>query len=315
MSKHDRLLHILTLLTRRRPASVAKLAEECGVSRRTIYRDIDTISRANYPIYYDNGYRLLETAVLPPPQFTPEELALLRAALDSRPLAATPAYRTSLKRIQAKLDGWYPPVPGVGTAAGAWPVVRPRLSEDHDVDPKLFDSIAGAITARESLDIAYESTTSGLTERRVDPYFLVFRGHAYYMVAWCRTKRDFRLFRLGRIRTLTLTGEMVVRQARVTLDRLFRGSWEVYLGTPFEATVEFRGRAARIVAGSRRHHSEKFDKRGPENLLYTVTVNSIEEFGRWVLGYGGQARVLSPPNLVAWMKTQAGEVLAAYRDR
>jgi predicted DNA-binding transcriptional regulator YafY len=301
-------------LRRRRPLTVSQMAEECGVTTRTIYRDIDTISQANYPIYYDGGYRLLPTGSTPPPQFTGEEQNLLRSALDSWPLAQTKAYRTTLRRIQAKLDGWQNGGARTGHDDGG-PTVRPRTGTDPDLDRKLFDWITQAISSRRRLDMTYDSITSGKSRRRVDPYFLVFRGRAYYLVGFCHRRESFRMFRLGRIKSVSLTRQPFERDPKVSLERLFKGSWEVYLGTPFEAVVRFRGRAARVLAGGQRHASETIKSEGTESLQYTVMVNSVEEFGRWVLGYGGDALVLSPPALARWVRTQARETLAGYRTK
>lgn len=311
MARHDRLLHILSLLKTRRVVTVSELARECEVTPRTIYRDIDTISSANYPIYFDGGYRLLPTAALPPPQFTPEEQSLLQSALDSWPLANTPAYRATLKRIQAKIESWQeaPPKP-------ARPIlhVRPRTSQDRVTDPRLFAALEQAIAASQRVEMKYDAITSGLSARRVDPYLLVFRGRAFYLVGWCHSKNAVRLFRVGRIRSLKVTAETFARDPALSAERLFRDSWEVYLGAPFEATVRLTGNAARIVAGARRHPSERFVQKDPRTLIYSVTVNSIEEFGRWVLGFGGEARVLAPDSLARWVKRHARGILAAYRS-
>lgn len=104
MARHDRLLQILMLLKLRRRVSVETLASECGVSTRTIYRDLGTITKANYPLYYHNGYRLLPHASLPPLCLTPDELEVLRAALGKPLEAADTKSRDVLRRIQLKLE-------------------------------------------------------------------------------------------------------------------------------------------------------------------------------------------------------------------
>lgn len=310
MSRHDRLLHILSLIKARRVMSVAELARECEVTPRTIYRDIDTISRANYPIFYDRGYRLLPTASLPPPQFTPEELSLLQSALDSWPLASTPAYRATLKRIQAKIENWQPSAKSNGKILH----VRPRTSQDHVTDPRLFAAIEQAIKFACTVEMKYNAISSGPSARRVDPYLLVFRGRAFYLVGWCHSRKSFRMFRVGRILSLTVSEEKFVRDTSISAERLFSASWEVYLGTPFEATVRLTGRAAKIIAGARRHPSERVERDDDQSLQYHVTVNSVEEFGRWVLGFGSEARVVAPQSLADWIQKHARGILAAYRS-
>jgi predicted DNA-binding transcriptional regulator YafY len=91
------------LLRKGRALSVAELANECGVSERTVYRDIDTISRANYPVFYDKGYKLLSTAVMPPVRFTDDELRIMSDALEAAP-PRRHSRRVTIRRIREKLD-------------------------------------------------------------------------------------------------------------------------------------------------------------------------------------------------------------------
>ena len=89
MPKQDRLLYILNLLRARKNLNATQLAEECGVTERSIYRDILAISEANIPIYYDNGYKLATENFLPPLNFSFEEYSCLKIALESSPLIDT----------------------------------------------------------------------------------------------------------------------------------------------------------------------------------------------------------------------------------
>jgi len=89
MAKYDRLLYVLNVLRSRRTMNAARLAQECGVTERSIYRDIISLSEANVPIYYDNGYKLASDNFLPPLNFNLEEYSCLRLALESSPLVRT----------------------------------------------------------------------------------------------------------------------------------------------------------------------------------------------------------------------------------
>ncbi|NPA40044.1 MAG: HTH domain-containing protein, partial [Thermodesulfobacteria bacterium] len=53
MTKLDRLLYILNKLDRGEKVRPADLAAELGVSERTVYRYINSLIDAGFPIYYD----------------------------------------------------------------------------------------------------------------------------------------------------------------------------------------------------------------------------------------------------------------------
>lgn len=106
--KFERLVYILHLLQTRREVTTVKLAKECGVSIRTIYRDIDSLTRANVTLYYDRGYKLVSDYLLPRINFSDKEYRLLNTVLASSPLNQLAGVRTLLKGIQAKVDATVP---------------------------------------------------------------------------------------------------------------------------------------------------------------------------------------------------------------
>ncbi len=108
MNKAERLLLILNLMRARRNLRAEDLASECGVSERTIYRDIKAISGANIPIYFENGYKYLTDAFLPPLNFTLEEYLALYLGLNSKIIESDPVLRDSRKRIITKLESLMP---------------------------------------------------------------------------------------------------------------------------------------------------------------------------------------------------------------
>lgn len=98
MNRFDRMLGLLLLLRGGKPIAANDLARKFEVSRRTIYRDIDTLSELGVPVFAERGpeggFQLLEGYFLPPLMFSPGEavslilgLALWRS-LHARPLLA-----------------------------------------------------------------------------------------------------------------------------------------------------------------------------------------------------------------------------------
>src|SRR5574337_154106 len=78
MPRSERLVRLLTLLHAKAGMEAAALARACGVSERTLQRDLDALTRAGFPIYFDHGYRLAAPALLPPISLTVDEALALR---------------------------------------------------------------------------------------------------------------------------------------------------------------------------------------------------------------------------------------------
>lgn len=108
MSKASRLLLILNLIRSRRNLKARDLAKECGVSERTIYRDINAISSANISVYYDNGYKFLTDAFLPQFNLSLDEYLAIHLGLRSEIVNSKPVLKKAGKTALAKLEASMP---------------------------------------------------------------------------------------------------------------------------------------------------------------------------------------------------------------
>lgn len=297
MAKYDRLLYILNLLRSRKNLNAQKIALECGVTERSVYRDIISLSEANIPIYYDNGYKLASDNFLSPLNFDLDEYQYLKLALESSPLNKTDRYLHLSKQVRAKLEAVLSD--SVRRKARYKPNVTSveiSSSSDHAFE-EYFSIIERAIEGCCRIRVTYESIESGVNERLVEPYFIVFRGRAFYFVGFSCRQEKWRTYRMGRIRDLQLTEETFVRQEGINAESYFDGSWQVYGGDPVEVVVRFNGAAARVILTGSHHKDESIERIDEDTILYTVTTRGLEEIERWLLGFGSEACVISPPEL------------------
>lgn len=314
MPKYDRLLFILNLLRSRRNLNAAALAEQCGVTERSIYRDIISLSEANVPIYYDNGYKLASDNFLPPLNFTFDEYSSLKLALESSPLAGSPKHRQILKRIRAKVEGSLSQqVKERRRTAVDTTHIDIAVAQGRKKAESSYGKIEEAISDNRCLKITYESIDSGTSDRIVEPYFIIFRRRAFYFVAFCRLRDGFRTFRLDRVDVVQPLDEHFVRRPGINPKDYFEGSWEVFSGEPVEVVVRFTGKAARVVASSNHHSNETIESSESGDVTYRVTVNGLDEIRRWILGFGVEAEVISPPELRQAMR-EVGEALCRVYD-
>jgi predicted DNA-binding transcriptional regulator YafY len=309
MSKYERLLHVLNLLRSRKNLRAVDLAKECEVSERTIYRDLVDLSSANIPIYFDDGYKLLTDAFLPPLNFSLEDYLTLKAGLTSTPLVKQSSLAKSARRVLAKIESSLPP----GLKAQFIDITTPlrinvKTTSDFSKQHVIFDLLEKAIVHQRKIKITYESLESGQTQREVDPYNLVFRRHSWYLVAFCYLRKEVRVFRINRVKNITLLNEKFKKIPGFSIDEFFKDSWEIYQGIPCEVRIKFYDRAVKVIESGPHHPSESITKLGEGSLIYKVRVRGLEEISRWILGFGGNAEVLHPPELREKLK-KIGEAL------
>lgn len=166
-----------------------------------------------------------------------------------------------------------------------------------------FKLVEQSILNRRCVRLVYESLMSGESCREVDPYSLVFRGHAWYIIGFCHWQKETRLFRLDRIKRITLLDKNFQIKPGFSLSDFFKDSWELYLGEPVKVKIKFRGIGAKVIESGQHHPSEKISKLKDGTLIYEVKVNGIVEIGRWVLGFGEDAKVLEPKKLQEKIKS------------
>ncbi|MCP4684001.1 MAG: YafY family transcriptional regulator [bacterium] len=298
MPKYDRLLYILNLLRSRKTLNAERIARECGVTERSIYRDIISLSEANIPIYYDRGYKLASDNFLPPLNFTFEEYRCLKLALESSPLARTGANASLLKQIRAKVEaGLSEPTREKKRTAKDTARIDIDTSSARRQAEKFYGPIEQAIDDQRCIEMAYETIDHGLTERIVEPCFIVFRGHAFYFVAYCRMREDFRTFRIDRVRSLVVLDKEFRPRMEIDPGDYFENSWRLYTGDLAEVAIRFHGPSARVIASGKHHPREVVECSEDGSVMYRVSVSGTDEIRRWILGFGDEAEVLSPPSL------------------
>jgi predicted DNA-binding transcriptional regulator YafY len=291
------MLHILNLLRSRRNLNAATLAEECGCTERSIYRDIISLSEANVPIYYDNGYKLATDNFLPPLNFSFEEYSALRLALESTPLNLTGKYGEILRQLRAKVESNLPAAVREQKRTAVKSTTISIDSSQSGKAEKWFGEIESAIRDSCPLELGYLAVESGPTSRVVEPYFVVFRGRAFYLVAYCRLRQDFRTFRLDQIQSLSKMADHFQPKPGITAESYFDGSWQVYSGDLVEVLVRFSGKAAKIISSRNHHPNEQWEQTEDGDVLYRVTVRGVDEIQRWILGFGSEAEVIEPDQL------------------
>jgi predicted DNA-binding transcriptional regulator YafY len=212
MSRSARLLDLLQVLRQhRKPVSGQKLADETGISLRTLYRDIATLQAQGADIEGEPGlgYVLKPGFMLPPLMFTEDEIEAL--ALGSSWVASrtddalSKAARTALSKIAAVLPSDLKA--RVDTSALLVGPARPEAEDSIDLS-----LIRKAIRSEHSLRITYVDAGGKTSDRQIWPFALGFFDKVRVVVGWCESRSDFRHFRTDRIRHLEPTGKRYPRR-------------------------------------------------------------------------------------------------------
>ncbi|ROQ01817.1 putative DNA-binding transcriptional regulator YafY [Stella humosa] len=207
MRRGDRLFEIIQLLRATdRPMTAAALGQQLEVTVRTVYRDISALQARRVPIEgaAGIGYILRPGFDLPPLMFTLEEI-------DAIAVGARMVRRLRDDRLRAAAD----------SVLGKVAVALPEALRDRLVAAPLYVSDGSAATAagidltaarraigeRRKMRIAYADGQNQRSERTVWPIAMAYYVDVTLLAAWCEMRRDYRHFRVDRIRAATVLEE------------------------------------------------------------------------------------------------------------
>ena len=299
--KIDRLIGIIVTLQQKKTVTAPYLAEKFEVSRRTISRDIEDISKAGIPIVTAQGARggisLMEGFSLDTTVFTEKELAAIFTGLKSLDSVSRSA---SAEKLAQKLGG--------DSAI--------RLANNMVIDLASFykDDLAAKIEAiqqavRESRRIAFRYCyPKGEADKNIEPYLILFKWSDWYVFGFCRERQDFRMYKLRRMWDLAVTDETFIpREVPEEKKRFGAQMTDDYLiSAVYDPSVKYR------LVEEYGPHSFTL---GEDGKLYTQwgftrPENAVE----WFLGFGDKVKVLGPPEMVERMKAALDAIKNLYES-
>ncbi len=280
------------------------LAKACGVSRRTAFRDLETLRTAGVPLGFDRDeqrYFIPNSFFLPPTNFTAEEaLSIIALASQIGSNVRLPFYEPA-RRAALKLESSLPralqeELQSITRAIQINVKQVTPLEDKQDVYQQLVDAIA----SRRVVRINYESLTEWETiTTKLRPYRLLFSRHSWYVIGRSSLHTETRTFNLSRISELTTLKEKYAVPRGFNLDRYLRNAWHLIPEPGRDRIVEvrFKPLVARNVAEVVWHKTQQVEFQDDGGLNFRVQVSGLNEIAWWILGYGDQAEVLRPAKL------------------
>ncbi len=319
-SQAARLHDIIRLIESRHGISIEELAEESGVNRRTIHRDLNAISDAGYPLTAEwSGDRKLYRFItgfkdVPPVSFTLQELLtlyFLRSSLDV--LKGTP-FHDDLAAIFRKVNSVLPP----RYAAHLERISRitvPLLQgrRDYTRAARILTELRQALLFQNRVTISYRSPSrQGGEEYRVDPYTLIFYRGGLYLLGYAHNRRGVRTFAVERIDSLVIEGERFEIPADYHPEERFRGAFGIVDEEPYRVRVRFVPAIAHAIAERSWHPTQSLSRLPDGGVELSFTAGGRMEILSWVLSYGSMAELLEPAELRAELARAVAGMAALY---
>jgi proteasome accessory factor B len=291
------------------------LAAEIEVVTKTIHRDIEFMrDRLGLPIAYDDrkyGYFYTEeVSAFPTLQITEGELVALLIAEKALQQYRGTNFEKPLVSAFRKMEASLPDTISLNFAD--WDQsISFRTSAEPVLDLEVFDALAKATAGHRQLELAYRKPGSKGTERRViDPYHLANINGEWFLFAFDHLRQDIRTFVPSRIASVQPTGRTFPRPQKFSVERILRDSFGVHSGQgDYTVVIRFDAYAADYIREKRWHSSQQLRELKDGGVELRLKLSSLGEVQRWVLGWGGSAVVVRPPELVESVKRAARQIL------
>ncbi|MCT4604914.1 MAG: YafY family transcriptional regulator [Marinisporobacter sp.] len=298
----NRLFEIIMILLKKETATAKELAQHFGVSTRTIYRDIDTLSLSNIPIYTNKGsgggIRILPQFTMNKSLFSEEEQCHMIAALHS--IKATKC--AEVDKVITKLRAIFK-----NTNSYNWVEVDFSYWGSDCENKTKFSNLKGAILNCCVVGFDYVNSYGEKKSRMVEPIKLVFKGQGWYLQGFCQDQQAIRVFRISRINNLVVKEEtfeqdypidMPIEPTTLNQDHM------VTLRLKFEPEVAYR----------------VYDDFEYKNIIHhedgTLEASRAYPKGDWIYGYilsfGKFVQVLEPEAIREKIKEDLRLALKIY---
>ncbi len=309
MNRVDRLLAMIVFLQGRRVTRAEDMAAHFEMSVRTVYRDLAALCEAGVPVVGEPGvgYNLMKGYHLPPVMFTQEEAGALFVAGELAERFTDPSVQEPVREALQKVRAILP-----RTGQEFVNRLEPRMVvKGFKPDRRkawlgrLHTAVAGHCVVR----MQYRNSRDEASGRDVEPSGLLFYGGRWHLVAWCRLRGEERDFRTDRIEQLEVLPERFEPRGE------FRA--EDYLGRrgqgaeTHECVIRFpRWSMDRVRREWQRGISQ--EAADGDGVVVTLVASSPDWLARWLLAFGPEVTIHSPPALRTQVRELALETAATH---
>lgn len=309
-----RLISMILLLQSRPTWKAGELADELGVSERTVHRYMGMLEELGIPLYSERGpyggFALVRGYKLPPLIFTAEEATVLYMGANLVGEVWGQTYKDAVTAVTAKLDNVLPDDLRQEVASARQSLVISGLAaRDYRPWEPMIHMLRGCIVGRRCVRLIYQSFALEETCRDIEPYALTFHGGLWYLVGFCRLRQAMRTFRVDRIQQVTPL------KMPFTIPRDFSARDYITQTLSFEQNYSV---VVHIAAGVAPHIRERYGhwmaltEHPDGSVTAQFGASTLEWATGWVLSYGRAVQVLEPPELIACVQAEAEAVLRLY---
>jgi predicted DNA-binding transcriptional regulator YafY len=296
-----------------------ELARELDCVKRTVYRDLDALMYAGFPVKSEKRdgrafYSFLDSYRLGDVPFTPDELLALAFSEDLLRVLEGTVFHDSIASALAKIRAGLGPeltnyLSRMTDTFRVIPGPHKRYAQFADTIRMLND----AVLSQQTVAMKYRTGRSGAeSERGLDPYRVWYRSGGLYVIGHDHQSGEIRTFAIDRIVEIDATDKSFEVAPSFDFDTFVSSAFGVISETPVAVRIRFDSDWKNHVMEHTWHPSQKVAELSDGGVELTMEVGGTTEVRNWVMSFGAGAEVIEPSELRADVITELERVTARY---
>lgn len=299
----DRLIQIIFLLLGHESRTAKQLAKEFGVSTRTIYRDINILSAAGIPILSQKGYggglSLLEGFSLDKSYFTEAEQSNIVQALQILKSSNYPDADKALNKVAGLFSH---------NLQSQWLEIDLSYWGSPEKERNNITALERAVINKYVITFTYFNSELTITDQRVEPLKLLFKSHAWYLIAYSQKRGEIRTYKMSRIRDIQITNQIFDRQLPedFSITPVYREEWKIPV-----FILHFSEKIAYKVYDE---FQEEYIKKLDDGTLEVTFRYQLSDWTfLYLLSFGEYVEIIEPPEAREMLKEKARRIYSLYQ--
>ncbi len=302
MDKVERLISIIMILLKKDIVSTTEFAQLFNVSKRTILRDMETLSVSNIPIYsvigVNGGYGIMDEYKVDKRLLSSADLENILTALGGlEQILVSEEVEVTLKKIEAMVS------PSAAKASI-------RLSfydwEGRSEIRQTLRTCQQAIGKSRLVTFDYIDKNDAATKRTVEPYRLHFSETSWYLKGYCLDRKGYRTFKLSRMDDLAMN-EQTFSPREDFLEQERESDYRAEL-------VEVKALISRSVKDQfiERYGRKSIENYNSEYLLATLHVPQNSAGFQFLASFGTNLEIVEPRSYMESFREFLAKMMEKY---
>ena len=310
-----KILKAVDLIARPSGCTIKEIESEIGISRRSVYRLLETLQELNFPIYdekipysrekrwkFEEGYlKKLPNIDMPQIKFTPKEIIILHYLMHKSATLKGTQFEDIIKAIYEKL--------GILISHKQLEkfsfekleslfITSEKLTKDYSGKEDIIDCLMDAIIEQKTCVVTYHAfSTDEKKEFRIDPLKIFEHQGGLYIFVNVTRFNSIRILAIERIQEINLLNENFEYPENFNPEELLDSAFQITFDDPIEAKIWFSKDQARYIEERKWSQEQHIEKQDGGSIILTIKTSGIFDLKKWVLSFGADAKVIQPRSL------------------